>query len=91
MTLCPYCGSPHDAGSPCLIFGTPVTEVFGLDLAPEPTEDDRPPAPATDDVTAILGDYHRLLAKEARAREIKAAEMRRYRRRRGQDDPAVTE
>jgi hypothetical protein len=62
-----------------MVFGTPITQAFGIDLSPEAEDEDLPPAPTADDVTAMLEDYARLRDKEDKAREAKAAEMRRYR------------
>lgn len=79
MTYCPLCGHDHEAGTPHQVFGTPVTQAFGLSLETEPEQDDDVSAPGQEDVAAILQDYQRLLAKEAKAREEKARDMRRYR------------
>ena len=64
-----------------MVFGTPVTQVFGIELVPvpEPEDADQRSGPTIDDVANILGDYARLRDKEDRAREVKAADMRRYR------------
>jgi hypothetical protein len=76
MTYCPLCGHDHDPAAPHMIFGTPITQAFGVDLS---ASDEAEPVPTADDVTALLADYQRLQAKEDKAREAKAADMRRYR------------
>ena len=57
----------------------PVTQAFGIDLTQDAEDVEQPAEPASDGVTAMLEDYARLRDKEDRAREAKAADMRRYR------------
>lgn len=76
-----------------MVFGTPVTEAFGIDLTPllaQPGGETAiaraladslglPEPPTAEQVTEILSDYQRLQAKDAERRANKAASQRRFR------------
>ena len=79
MSYCLLCGHDHGSDAPHMVFGTPITQVFGADWGQGDAAQAQPSAPSAEDVTALLADYQRLREKEDKAREVKAADMRRYR------------